>query len=150
MERRLPTRLVPPLVALTFTTGIVDAVSYLGLGRVFTANMTGNVVLLGFALGGTHGFDVGALTVSLAAFLAGGLLGGRLAVRFAGRPGRLLARACAFEAVVVAVACATAAGLHPDTHERRRYAVIAVLGVAMGARNVHVRAMGARDFSTTV
>ena len=35
------------LVVLTVTTGLVDAVSVLGLGRIFTANMTGNVVFLG-------------------------------------------------------------------------------------------------------
>ena len=46
-----PPQLIGALLALTFTTGLVDAVSLLGLGRVFTANMTGNVVLLGF------GFD---------------------------------------------------------------------------------------------
>jgi len=49
------TRLRPFLYALTAVSGIVDAVSYLGLGRVFTANMTGNVVLLGFAIAGAPG-----------------------------------------------------------------------------------------------
>jgi hypothetical protein len=44
------------LLALTFTTGLVDAVSYLALGRVFTANMTGNVVLLGFGIAGSGGW----------------------------------------------------------------------------------------------
>ncbi len=33
----------------TVTTGLIDAISYLGLGHVFTANMTGNVVFLAFA-----------------------------------------------------------------------------------------------------
>ena len=37
--------LVVALIVITFTTGLVNAVSYLGLGRVFTANMTGNVIL---------------------------------------------------------------------------------------------------------
>jgi uncharacterized membrane protein YoaK (UPF0700 family) len=60
-------QLVIALLALTFTTGLVDAVSLLGLGRVFTANMTGNVVLLGFALG------VEVALVLLAAILATGL-----------------------------------------------------------------------------
>ena len=41
------------LLVLTFSTGLVDAVSYLGLGRVFTANMTGNIVLLGFGIAGS-------------------------------------------------------------------------------------------------
>ena len=44
--------IVGTLFGLTFVTGVIDAVSFLGLGHVFTANMTGNVVLLGFALGG--------------------------------------------------------------------------------------------------
>ena len=43
-------RLLPVLLVLTVTTGLIDAVSYLGLGHVFTANMTGNIVLLGFGL----------------------------------------------------------------------------------------------------
>ena len=38
--------LPPTLLLLTLTTGLVDAVSFLGLGHVFTANMTGNVVFL--------------------------------------------------------------------------------------------------------
>jgi hypothetical protein len=37
------------LLVLTFTTGLVDAVSFLGLGHVFTTNMIGNIVLLGGA-----------------------------------------------------------------------------------------------------
>src|SRR5436853_4076193 len=53
------------LLVLTFTTGLVDAVSYLGLGRVFTANMTGNIVLLGFGIAGSAGLPVVAPLVSL-------------------------------------------------------------------------------------
>jgi uncharacterized membrane protein YoaK (UPF0700 family) len=44
------------LLVLTLTTAIVDAVSYLGLGHVFTANMTGNIVFLGFGIAGSGGF----------------------------------------------------------------------------------------------
>jgi uncharacterized membrane protein YoaK (UPF0700 family) len=43
----------------------VDAVSYLGLGRVFTANMTGNIVLLGLGIAGSEGLPVVAPLVSL-------------------------------------------------------------------------------------
>src|SRR6266498_4060839 len=67
------------LLVLTFTTGLVDAVSYLGLGRVFTANMTGNIVLLGFGIAGSAGLPVLAPLVSLGAFLAGSAAGGMLA-----------------------------------------------------------------------
>jgi uncharacterized membrane protein YoaK (UPF0700 family) len=49
---RDPVPLLMALMALTAVSGLVDAVSYLGLGHVFTANMTGNVVVLGFAAAG--------------------------------------------------------------------------------------------------
>src|SRR5215203_654838 len=67
------------LLVLTFSTGLVDAVSYLGLGRVFTANMTGNIVLLGFGIAGSGGLPVVAPLVSLGAFLVGSAAGGALA-----------------------------------------------------------------------
>jgi uncharacterized membrane protein YoaK (UPF0700 family) len=47
------------LLLLSMTTGLVDAISVLGLGKVFTANMTGNIVFLGFAAAGTSGFQIG-------------------------------------------------------------------------------------------
>src|SRR2546423_7307841 len=73
------------LLVLTFTTGLVDAVSYLGLGRVFTANMTGNVVLLGFGIAGRGGLPVVAPLVSLGSFLLGAGVGGVLADRMGDR-----------------------------------------------------------------
>ena len=53
-----PDSLLRPLMVLTVTTGVIDAVSYVGLGHVFTANMTGNVVFIGFALAGAEGVSV--------------------------------------------------------------------------------------------
>ena len=46
------------MVALTFVTGLLDAVGYLGLDRVFTGNMTGNVVILGMGLAGEDSLPV--------------------------------------------------------------------------------------------
>jgi len=69
------------LAALTVVSGFVDAVSFLGLGHVFTANMTGNVVLLGFAAAGAPGFSMAASLCALAAFVVGAVAGGRLARR---------------------------------------------------------------------
>jgi hypothetical protein len=74
--------LPPLLVALTVVTGLVDAFSYLTLGHVFTANVTGNIVFLGFALAGAPGFSVAASLTAYASFAAGSVLGGRLAVVF--------------------------------------------------------------------
>lgn len=78
------------LVLLTVATGLVDAVNILALGRVFGANMTGNVAFLGFALGGAPGFSLDASVVALVAFLGGAGLGGLLVHRRGGHRGRLL------------------------------------------------------------
>lgn len=73
--------LPPLLVVLTFVTGLVDAVSYLGLDRVFVANMTGNVVFVGFALAGDTRLSAAASLLAVSAFFAGALAGGRFAAR---------------------------------------------------------------------
>ncbi|KDN82274.1 hypothetical protein KCH_59830 [Kitasatospora cheerisanensis KCTC 2395] len=65
------------LFGLTLASGLIDAVSYLGLGHVFTANMTGNVVVIAFALAGAPGFSVAGSVTSLGAFLAGAAVAGR-------------------------------------------------------------------------
>jgi uncharacterized membrane protein YoaK (UPF0700 family) len=64
------------LLALTLSTGTVDAVSYLGLGHVFTANMTGGAVLLGFGIAHAGGLSIVAPIVSMAAFVVGSAVGG--------------------------------------------------------------------------
>src|ERR1700676_1971386 len=66
------------LLVLTMITGLVDAVSYLKLGHVFVANMTGNVVFLGFAVAGAQEFSIPASLLAIVGFLAGALVGGRL------------------------------------------------------------------------
>src|SRR5258706_3448963 len=73
------------LLVLTGVTGLVDAVSYLKLGHVFVANMTGNVVFLGFAVADAADFSIPASLLAIAAFMAGALVGGRVGSR-AGRP----------------------------------------------------------------
>src|SRR5438445_10989013 len=79
---------VPPyiLLGMTATTGIVDAVSLLALGHVFTANMTGNVVFLGFALAGAPEFSISRSSVALIFFLLGAAGGGRWSTRMSSRP----------------------------------------------------------------
>jgi hypothetical protein len=67
------------LLTLTVVTGLVDAVSVLSLGRVFVANMTGNVVFVGFALSGAPGFSLSASLFALGGFLVGAFAGGAVA-----------------------------------------------------------------------
>src|ERR1051325_4533916 len=70
--------LVRALLGMTFVTGLVDAVSFLSLGHIFTANMTGNVVLLGVATAGVPEVSVARSLTALPAFLAGAAAGGRI------------------------------------------------------------------------
>ncbi|GAB7184660.1 YoaK family protein [Kitasatospora sp. Ki12] len=138
---------LPPLMLLlTVTTGVVDAVSYLGLGHVFVANMTGNVVFLGFALAGAPGLSATASLVSLAAFLTGALAGGRLGSRLAAHRGRLLVAATGAQTVLTAGAAVTAAIADGGAD----YALIVLLGLAMGLQNAVVRRLAVPDLTTTV
>lgn len=66
------------MLALTFTTGVVDAVGYLHLDQVFAGNMTGNVVILGMAATGGTGLPVLGPAVALASFLVGAAVAGRV------------------------------------------------------------------------
>src|SRR6266705_6962357 len=69
------------LLGMTVVTGLVDAVSFLSLGRVFTANMTGNIVLLAFATARVSGLSMARSLTALLAFLVGAILGGRVIAR---------------------------------------------------------------------
>ncbi len=138
------------LLALTFTTGLVDAVSYLGLGHVFTANMTGNIVLLGFGIAGAGGLPVLAPLISLGAFLVGAAAGGVFGSRVATRQPGNLSGALAIEASLIGVAALLAAVLDVQTGSLSGYAVIALLALAMGVRNATVRRIGVMDMTTTV
>jgi uncharacterized membrane protein YoaK (UPF0700 family) len=138
------------LLVLTFTTGLVDAVSYLGLGHVFTANMTGNIVLLGFGIAGSSGLPVVAPLVSLGAFLVGSGAGGVLARRLGHRHPAHVARALAIEASLIGAAAIFAAVLSVHPASFSGDLVIALLAFAMGVRNATVRRIGIPDLTTTV
>ena len=149
-----PTSLKHPLaltlLSLTFTTGVVDAVSYLGLGHVFTANMTGNVVLLGFGLAGAGHLPVLAPIVSLAAFLVGAAVAGRIATHVKSPLGAPLALAMTLETLLVAISALLAAYVHIAPGSTAAYLSIALLALAMGIRNATVRKLALPDLTTTV
>ncbi len=138
------------LLALTFSTGLVDAVSYLALGRVFTANMTGNIVLLGFGIAGSGGLPVVAPLVSLASFLVGAGAGGLLVKRMGRRHPVLVARALAIEISLLAVATIVAAATTVEPGHAAAYVLIVLMASAMGVRNTVVRRIGVPDLTTTV
>ncbi|MEU6254066.1 YoaK family protein [Streptomyces sp. NPDC047043] len=141
-------RLVVVLLGLTVISGLIDAVSYLGLGHVFTANMTGNVVVLGFAAAGAPGFSVRHTATSLGCFLLGAAAGGRVGRRLGEGSLRTFTRlTLAIEAVLVG-ASAVAAFAAPHA-TATRYAVIALTAVAMGLRNATVRKLDIPGLTTT-
>jgi uncharacterized membrane protein YoaK (UPF0700 family) len=142
--------LPPLLVSMTVVTGLVDAFSYLVLGHVFVANMTGNVVLLGFALAGMPGFSVTASLAAVAAFAAGALIGGRLSARYRAHRGRLHSSAGAVQAVFLAASVVLAVAADATPAAGYRYALIAVLGICMGIQNAAARAIAVPDLTTTV
>ncbi len=143
---------VPLLLLLSITTGLVDAASVLGLGKVFTANMTGNVVFLGFAAAGAAGFAWPLFIAAMASFLVGALIGGRAGKAHIGRSERRwLLTAAGVETLLLWAAAVLAIGYGRNNPEGvRLFTIIALTGVAMGFRNATIRRMKVADLTTTV
>lgn len=140
------------LFGLSAVTGIVDAVCYLAFGHVFTANMTGNVVLLGFAVAGVESLSVSRSMTALAAFLIGAVLGVRLARSMNSSTHRWPAAAFGSEATLlfVSAAVATSTSGGAEAPSTAVYLVIVLTGLAMGMRNATIRRLGEREVNTTV
>nr|PZN43979.1 MAG: DUF1275 domain-containing protein [Actinomycetota bacterium] len=149
-----PPRFVIAFAVLTAVTGVVEAVSFLGLGMVFTAVMTGNTLFLGFALAGER-LPVAGPLVAVAAFSVGGFCGNRVNAGLAERAGeRWLPLALYGEGALLAVAAMLALGLPAESPHLspHRFVVIGAVSAIMGARNVTIIRAGApsRDLPTTV
>ncbi|RKR75876.1 YoaK family protein [Frondihabitans australicus] len=138
------------LVLLTAVTGLVDAFSYLALGHVFVANMTGNVVFLAFSVGGSHHFVWWASLMALATFALGAVIGGRFIRRFGSHRGRHLLIATGTQTVLVGIAFVVATiGGRVDSPAVLTTLVM-LLGAGMGLQNSTARALGVPDLTTTV
>jgi len=138
------------LLLLTIVTGLVDAVSILALGRVFVANMTGNIVFIGFALAGAHGFSLSASVSALAGFLVGAFGGGALMSRTGSDRGLLLRTAVFAELFFLLIAVGLAQGQGSALSSGSRYAIAGVSAVAMGLQNAAARRLAVPDLTTTV
>ena len=152
---KLPGTGAPPtiLLGMTAVTGMVDAVSFLAPGGVFTANMTGNVVLLGFAIGGVAGLSVSKLLMSLICFAVGAVLGGWMTRKMNPQDsGAKLAHALVIETIFFFVAAAASVGFKApyEQHKLKISLLIALTAVAMGLRNSVVRKLAIPDLTTTV
>src|SRR5712672_4055091 len=141
------------LLGMTAVTGLVDAVSFLSLGRVFTANMTGNVVLLAFATAHVSGLSIARSLTALVTFLAGAILGGRVMARAsADSQIRFAAQAFFLEVSFLFAASLCGIGFRGDSleHSFQPFALIALTALAMGTRNAAVRKLAIPDLTTTV
>ncbi|MFL4475122.1 YoaK family protein [Paeniglutamicibacter sp. MACA_103] len=135
---------------MTFSTGIVDAVGYLGLDRIFTGNMTGNVVILGMALSGKTDLPVIGPAVALVLYFLGAVVGGR--VLRGHREGWTPATTIIFSLVsAILLTCAAFTKMIPlGTIPYSTVALAAVLGFVMGAQAAAARQVKIADVTTVV
>jgi len=139
------------LTSLSLAAGCVDAVGYLGLGQVFVANMTGNTVLLGLAIGQANVRGVLHAGTALAAFVSGVAAGAAIVERNPERTSwtPTVTAALGLECVILV---AFAAGWLLDGSEPSRVAVyllIVLAALAMGVQSAAVRRLQVADVSTT-
>ncbi|WP_101588390.1 YoaK family protein [Brevibacterium jeotgali] len=139
------------MLTLTFSTGIVDAVGYLGYDKVFTGNMTGNVVILGMGLAGAPGIPVLRPALAFFAFLIGAVIAGRILVpapkgAWTGRTTGVMA--------AVAIGCLALTGLvmAEDPAENHLVGTLttSVLALVMGMQAAAARKIGVADVTTVV
>jgi len=138
------------LLALTVVTGVVDAVSILRLGRVFVANMTGNVVFVGFAAAGAPGFSLVASLLALVGFMFGVALAAQVWRRPRLGGARLLGLAATAELVLVLVALAISLAVAQPLPAGAVDSMAPLLAVAMGIQNAVARRLAVPDLTTTV
>ena len=141
---------VAALLLLTFATGLVDAVSVLVLGHVFVANMTGNVIFLGFWFVPHSGVDLWAAVVAFISFVTGAVIGGRLVRHLGSSERRWLTVALSVEVVLLCVLAALAGSGVLRYHDDTKLILIAGLAVAFGIQNASARQFGIQELSTTV
>ena len=138
------------LIGLTFVTGIVDAVAFLGLGEVFAGMQTGNVLFLGFGIAGAGGAELGAPLIAIGAFLAGGSVATVVGRRLGPAHPRVLLAAIAPEVALLALAALAAAAFTIEPRAGSGYALVAVLCFAMGLRNTVARQAANPNLASTV
>lgn len=145
-----PRLTVAALLLLTFATGVIDAISVLVLGHVFVANMTGNVIFLGFWFAPHSTVDLTAAVVAFGDFVVGTILGGRIARLLDARVRRWLTTAFGIEVVLIAVLAALAGAGVLDYHDDTKLILIAGLALAFGIQTATARQLGIAELNTTV
>jgi uncharacterized membrane protein YoaK (UPF0700 family) len=140
------------LLVLTFSTGLVDAASFLALGHVFSANMTGNVVFMAFALAGVPGRSMGPSIIALLSALAGAALAGHMDKRLVWKRRNVwLSASFTIEAIFLTIACCVAWFSRGQPIQASTVdSLIVLTALGMGIRNGTVRRLAVPDLNTTV
>lgn len=140
------------MLALTFSTGVVDAIGYLGLDKVFAGNMTGNVVVLGMAAAGADDLPLAGPSIALAGFLCGALIGGRLVRPVeGGQWSRRIGAVFALVGVILAALATVLFVLGPaPVVAPPLLIVVTFLSVAMGLQAATARHLAVKDITTVV
>lgn len=138
------------LLLLTASTGAIDAVSYLALDRVFTGNMTGNVLFLGFALVGVPGIPFLNNAVALGGFVVGSIVSGRIIGRHQPKGFPRSSTWILVAGAAMIVALGTVWMLMADLPEPSLLVVTALLAAVMGAQVSAVKPIGNSDVTTIV
>ncbi len=148
--RRADSITLTTMLSLTFVTGIVDAVGFVGLDRVFVGNMTGNIVVLGMGAAGADGLPVLGPAIALCAFVAGAFLGGLL-LRGRRKEWNLVVSvvfgSCGFLLILLGASC-----LVPAFEGQRGLELTAacVTAAVMGVQAAVARSLAVRDVTTVV
>ncbi|MEV4916909.1 YoaK family protein [Streptomyces tirandamycinicus] len=152
MQAKRVTFLTWAMMALTVTTGMVEAVSFLALGPVFTAVQTGTMLLLSFALVGVAGLAVVPCLASVAGFTVGAALSARFESRSRLKGHRWFREALIAESLVLAVAASVAWGIERpgEPLTAHHYTAAGLVALAMGIRNVSTLRAGVRGMPVTV
>src|SRR5690242_4834370 len=138
------------LLLLTFSTGIVDAISVLVLGHVFVANMTGNIIFLGFWFAPGTVVDMTAALVAFLSFVSGAMIGGRLSRHLDDDVRRWLTVALGTEVVMLATLSILSGTGVLDYRDDTKLILIAGLAVTFGVQAATARQFGIQELSTTV
>lgn len=137
------------MMALTFVTGALDAVGYLGMDRIFTGNMTGNIVILGMASVGGHGLPTVGPASALAAFMTGAAISGAV-LRRSSKAWNVQVSILLAIGTVILIACAVVlltSGAHP---EWLRVTIASAIALQMGSQALIARFLAVKDMTTVV
>jgi uncharacterized membrane protein YoaK (UPF0700 family) len=149
---RLPLehRYTAGLLLLTASTGVIDADSYLALDHVFTGNMTGNVLFIGFALVGVAGIPFLNNVIALLGFVAGSIISGRIVGRGHPKGFPRISAIVLLGGGILAIVLATGWTIIGTLPPPVLLALTFLLAIVMGSQVSAVKPIGNSDVTTIV